>query len=524
MKILIAEDEYYARERLAKIIREGDEGLELAAAVENGRQAVEILEQHTDIGIVVTDVIMPVMGGLELAGYIHENMPYIQVVIVSGYEEFDYARRAMEYEVKQYLVKPVRREQVIGTLKGLAEKQRQLMREMEERVRERLASIPSQYLSAKQLLGSAALADAHVPGFARVPEQSACCVLVVQKETAISGEEARCIERAAGSRTREPVRAGGIFCRTADEYIILLWEERGECLDRREAERTAADLLHYLQVQLRDRITIGVSSVFQKGEREIYEAYKECLYAMNTRLLQGWNRIYSYFPAQETGSYFGAGEENALYSALQMADAERALGLLHELLYKKELLESGDVNAYYDMILGILKTASRCYRTLCEGAEAGKSRVEIMFSRRYDLYSFKRPEALEAYLGDILRELCSMGQTAARPGGTAIIQDILQYVEHNYQYDLSLQELAEKKYFINSSYLSRLFKNVAGKTFSRYVIELRIEKARELLRNREIKINEIADQVGYNNASHFIQSFKKVCGCTPEEYRAKMLP
>ena len=154
--------------------------------------------------------------------------------------------------------------------------------------------------------------------------------------------------------------------------------------------------------------------------------------------------------------------------------------------------------------------------------EAMDCKVEIMFSRRYDLYVFKHPEELEEYLMDIIREICDQEQNSLKNGGNAIIRDILHYVEQNYQYDLSLQELAEKKYFMNSSYLSRLFKSAVGQTFSRYVIELRIKKARELLKDKTMKTNDVAAQVGYNNTSHFIQSFKKLCGCTPEEYRNQL--
>lgn len=152
MKILIAEDEYYARQRLIKIIRECDMEAELAAAVENGREAVDFLEQNTDVDVVLTDIIMPRMNGLELAEYIHVNMPYIQVVIVSGYEEFDYARKAIEYEVKQYIIKPVKRELLLRVLRQLEEKQESFRREVEAGVLERLKKLPNGYTSSKQVL------------------------------------------------------------------------------------------------------------------------------------------------------------------------------------------------------------------------------------------------------------------------------------------------------------------------------------------------------------------------------------
>lgn len=163
MKILIAEDEYYARQRLIKIIRECDMEAELAAAVENGREAVDFLEQNTDVDVVLTDIIMPRMNGLELAEYIHVNMPYIQVVIVSGYEEFDYARKAIEYEVKQYIIKPVKRELLLRVLRQLEEKQESFRREVEAGVLERLKKLPNGYTSSKQVLTKKELMQSHMP-------------------------------------------------------------------------------------------------------------------------------------------------------------------------------------------------------------------------------------------------------------------------------------------------------------------------------------------------------------------------
>lgn len=163
MKILIAEDEYYARQRLIKIIRECDMEAELAAAVENGREAVDFLEQNTDVDVVLTDIIMPRMNGLELAEYIHVNMPYIQVVIVSGYEEFDYARKAIEYEVKQYIIKPVKRELLLRVLRQLEEKQESFRREVEAGVLERLKKLPNGYTSSKQVLTKKELMQIHMP-------------------------------------------------------------------------------------------------------------------------------------------------------------------------------------------------------------------------------------------------------------------------------------------------------------------------------------------------------------------------
>ena len=149
--------------------------------------------------------------------------------------------------------------------------------------------------------------------------------------------------------------------------------------------------------------------------------------------------------------------------------------------------------------------------------QGGDDSVRLLFSQRYDLYNFKHMDELEAYLLSIVQGICC--QAKRESDGDDIIRSIIDYIDRSYQYDITLQERAEKKYFMNASYLSRLFKAKCGKTFSKYLIEYRLEKSRELLEKTILKVSDIAAHVGYNDVSHYIQSFRKVYGVTPEQYR-----
>lgn len=511
MKVLIVEDEYYARQRLAKILSECRSGIELAAAVEDGICAVDFLEQHTDVDVVVTDIVMPRMNGLELAAYVHQNMPYIQVVIVSGYEDFEYARKAILYEVKQYLIKPVRKEELLKSLSQLDEIRENHRREVEEEIQSRLAQMPYGFPFSAQILGNCGLLEKYMPALTACDRNIQNRLAVIQLERPFTQEDAAFIHQVCMQRMEEIIY-GGFFCKGEDEYVLAVIEKQDSYGN--DFYGIIKQTFHYLYAKLGTGIVIGVSRPFW-GCNGLTDAYKECLYTMNSRLLKGWNAVYEYQNVRSDGTYFELQDEMALAGALQASDYKKAAGLVHEFLSRKELTEGGDVNALYDVILNILSTVNKYYRSIYQN---GDSKVEIMFSRRYDLYSFKHPEELEEYLLGILQEICNNDQSIER-SGNAIIRDILHYVEHNYSYDISLQELAEKKYFMNPSYLSRLFKSAVGKTFSRYVIDLRIEKARELLKDKDLKIQDIAAQVGYNNTSHFIRSFKQICGCTPEEMK-----
>ena len=113
-------------------------------------------------------------------------------------------------------------------------------------------------------------------------------------------------------------------------------------------------------------------------------------------------------------------------------------------------------------------------------------------------------------------------QKHADKENTAMIDELLDYLERNYFDDISLDELAKEKYFVSSSYLSRLFKSCTGQNFMKYLIELRMEKAKNFLEYSEMDISEIAACTGYNNPSHFTQTFRRYYGMSPKEYRKRL--
>ena len=148
-----------------------------------------------------------------------------------------------------------------------------------------------------------------------------------------------------------------------------------------------------------------------------------------------------------------------------------------------------------------------------ESAESDKSSY-LLFNFKADLYAFHSLEELQSYILDLLSDVSEEeGQKSS------IIQDLLKYLEWNYQHDITVNELAAHKYFVNPSYLSRLFKAQTGKTFSKYLIELRMKKASEFLKESRLNISDVALCVGYNDVSYFIQTFKKHYGMTPEQYK-----
>ena len=116
-KILVVEDEYYARKSIVKILQESDLDIQVCGEAVNGMKAIELLEEYKDIALVITDIQMKKMGGLELASYLHKHRPEIDILILTAFENFDYAREALRYNVKDYIVKPIYKENLLPPVK-----------------------------------------------------------------------------------------------------------------------------------------------------------------------------------------------------------------------------------------------------------------------------------------------------------------------------------------------------------------------------------------------------------------------
>ena len=335
----------------------------------------------------------------------------------------------------------------------------------------------------------------------------------MQTDPEASPEQRECIrswlQLEAGTRECQV-----FFFQNAQEYVLLAFFQNPET-SLYSLKDCAKRILRKLPELggLQGSAAIGRS---HRGVGELYSAYKEAVYTINQRLLKGWGRAFVYETEKNRSSVSFPNEESALEDALQRMDFEDSRKVIKNILNDPRLREQGNSYDLYEQVVHILGVFMRYYDRLSSD-QGGDDSVRLLFSQRYDLYNFKHMDELEAYLLSIVQGICC--QAKRESDGDDIIRSIIDYIDRSYQYDITLQELAEKKYFMNASYLSRLFKAKCGKTFSKYLIEYRLEKSRELLEKTILKVSDIAAHVGYNDVSHYIQSFRKVYGVTPEQYR-----
>lgn len=409
-KILVVEDEYYARKSIVKILQESDLDIQVCGEAANGMKAIELLEEYKDIALVITDIQMQKMGGLELASYLHKHIPEIDVLILTAFENFDYAREALRYNVKDYIVKPIYKENLLPPVKKVLEKQEEKSRNQEKIKNYYQWEAAKNYFPVKTIVTHEELYKEFF-SYNAIHQEEKFCIVVMQEEELVTDVEL--VNRIIQEKYRGFIK-DFFFSKINEEYVMLL--SGIECMDNELiVQEKVESMLSYFCTCKHMNITMGVGLVYSSKEK-IYQSYNEALYALNQRLIQGWNRAYFY--KNMDGYKARIGKENT----------------------KKK---------------------------------------------------------------------------------SKIVEEIVHYVENNYYKNISLRELAENKYFVNYSYCSRLFSQETGMNFSKYLIQYRLKKAKTLLENKDMKISFIAFEVGYNDVSHFIQSFKKSYGLTPEEYRAR---
>lgn len=507
MKVIIAEDEYYAKKMFVKLLTSINMDITVCLEAETGKQAADYLAAG-DADLVITDIRMPEMDGLSLAKYAEENCPATDVIIVSGYSDFNYAREAMKYGVRYYLTKPVKPEELEKAIWDITKAREEKKRLLEKQVDRRLLQESLQYVNISGLLANRALMDTFRDLCGGQLKERSYQMFLFQGKQRMSREEAKKLSEFLETSS-DYGNIQVFYFQQPDEMIAMKFDNQEELPDQRLIRRLKQALSQW-DVE----ITCGISRVY-KEEEQLGDAYRDCVYAINGRLLDEKTRVFEYEPELTMEQILTQQEELAIYESVIKGSCPQAESALRQFFEKCEKA-SWNVYSLYSGIMQIFSVISRAYCSREASSESEEVNRYLLFSFKSDLYQFRTRQELERYMFKILENTCGSQEEKG-----SIIEEIKNYVSLNFRYEISLNELAAHKYFMNSSYLSRLFKSETGMNFSKYLINCRMERAKELLKNTVFKINEIAGYVGYNDTSYFIHTFKRLYQMTPEQYRAQ---
>lgn len=526
-KVILIDDEDEVREGIKRKTPWAECGFELVGDFENGRDAWEALDALKP-DAVITDICMPFMDGLELAQRIAEHYRALKVAIVTGFEDFEYAKRAIRLKVTDYLLKPLNAREFTDFLM-------KMKRELdEERYRkEDLSRLRSQLHQSLPLLKERFLEQLATGRLSREEKRegleshrlrldgpSFVALVAELDEPRGEAEERSDADRellrfGVFNMMQEIVEQehGGVVFRTREQKIAALLSGE-EARLRLQAQRIADDVRQSVGKYLKRTACVGIGLTCSANE--LPRSFREALSALDYRFMLGDDRTLSIqdleFGKRSEASFEG-GWEKQVVSAMRTGN-KTCVG---EALRKgfDELKSAGSsVDKSYAAVHKLLVALLNWLAETGLGAES--SLTDDAFAQVRAMKTLDRIQAwLEDVCGRVLAELSSNRTNVAR----SQMREAELYIESHYMNEaLSLGDVCGHL-FMSISYFSALFKQHTGTTFIDYLTRVRIEKAKELLAVTSRKTYEIASLVGYSDPHYFSVIFKRHTGQTPKDYR-----
>ncbi len=505
MRILVADDEFYARKAVIQMIEDWDSTVEIVEA-EDGNAALGIIQtQKPDV--LLTDIRMPGFDGIELAAHIHKNHIDIFVIIISGYDDFAYAQQAIRYKVENYLLKPMDRQELYPILEQLKKHTSiSLESEREAALAELLYKTSSQS------------SDSSHAAFQLQSDRYQLAVLWVQPDQ--RKELALFVKEFLNRHGRK-----GIVSEDAPySQLLIIWlncehnsiegiHDLGTICDSilRQFEGTSLEN-DAEDKQQRVMLAAGVSSMHAHMD-QLQAAYKEAKMAVLQSVIIGSKETIS---NDELGSRFHY-DATIIYDWTEAFNRKIAHHQTQDAIQMIEQwiasAEKQKYSAY--MVKDWFATTVKTMNAFIEKMNANST---ITFIEQHSLFEYVAIQDAYYELVDQLHELSELLKASEEK--LDMVQSIMDYVETHYKSRILLDDLAHNKYYVDPSYLSRLFKRKSGMGFQNYLQTVRMEKARHMLeKGTEMSVSEVASEVGFNDYSYFIQTYRKYFGETPGKFK-----
>lgn len=533
IKVFLVEDEVIIRSGVKKSINWEQEGYEFVGEASDGELAYPmILKEKPDI--LITDIRMPFMDGLELSRLVKKELPDIKILILSGYDEFEYAKKAIKIGVTEYLLKPISAAKLTEVLNAVAETIRQEneeknlletyfaeMRENTERDKMRLFE--------KLLMGDLSMGEILEAGERFGMNLGASCYKIVlfkilaNLENHVYAEQmvdaCSSVEQAASM-----MEGVYVFQRGVEGWAFLLTAQ-----DEKSMEESAKILYQNLKQAMKNYTQLeyfgGIGSTVPRI-RSLKQSFREADRAFAARFVEEANQIIS---QKEF-------EKSQMEEGLKMQGVVQ-IGKSREMLQK--FLSNGtreEVKAFSDAYISrieeenIRSTMVRQYVVIdvcivilsfCERISSANRLQEEAEELQKMMQKIHSLSEIKKYVVRLLNEAIELRDAESGRRYSDLIAAAKKEIENHYMTEeISLNTVAISV-GMSPSYFSSIFSKKAGKTFVEYLTEVRIEKAKEFLMCSSMKTSEIGYEVGYKDPHYFSYIFKKVQGCSPKEYRAR---
>ncbi len=529
--VLIVEDEVPVRNTIVESVDWEEIGLTIAYAAGDGQEALDYLEDH-QVDLILTDIYMPFIDGMELIRRVRLTNNYCKVVFLTGYNEFDYAKEAIELEASKYLLKPITKDELTKVLIEMKEELDSALN-----LKKNLTRLESEYEKQRLFMQNKLLHDI-IYGFIPsdrikqacenltcdfgAPYYSIGIVEVLDKEevgkkvwnddyTLLHYAMLNICEEILESEKKAKVLLGD------NGKIIIVFTAREANGFSDQAYNHLTEILHSISRIYEMPMTAGLSNAYETlGDLRI--AYNEAIAAIDYAVLEGNNRVIVKSDI-EPNSFVNHDRLNdtieQIITNVKINNLDRVQEYM-KLFFEQIKFDKYGLNEIKTLLLTLMTKTFDVYNQITLD-ESLKQTLDFKLVEK--IYLLESLTSIETAMFETFWELSLKLKKSREDDKNHLVLEAIQYVEKDYANPAIDLNLMSQMLHVSTSYFSRIFKAAKEETFIEYLTAFRINKAKELLKATDKKVYEIATDIGYEDAHYFSYNFRKHVGTTPLKYR-----
>ncbi|MGG1519312.1 response regulator [Paenibacillus oryzisoli] len=533
LKMIIADDEYNVREGMKELIPWEDMGIEVVAVAADGQEAFDLCRSLKP-DILLTDIRMPMMDGLEAALKLKELDEQVRLIIISGAQDFNYAKTALQLNADGYILKPIKINELQETVSKVVssitmernreEHELRLKQQLQENMpalREKfLASLMQGIYKTEQEVQEK-LIFFNLP-LAMVGSWRVAVLRVDEYEEAIKrySEEYKQLLSFSITNILEEIvnrsRVGVAFAMSENEFVVIFNQT---ALSSGQHVDLCQEMIDCINTFLKIPISAGIGNPVQKI-LELHHSCHEASSAIEYRFFTGKNSVLqiSDFTTNRVGSeYHSVYEEQIkLLNFMKLGNHEEVANKLQDIFDSVCASHNSPAGYVQSICIELINMASKTLYELGENIESIVDNFSAIFS---EVYNKRDAAELQDMMQAFFSRLTDYFSLKHSQKNSHTIKKIKDIIAQKYMENLTIARLSEEV-FLSPNYISLIFKQETGENITEYVTKVRMEAAKELLKDNDLKILEVAEMVGYENATYFSTVFKKYTGIHPQKYRS----
>lgn len=528
-KVILVDDEEEVRRGILNKIHWNKYGFEIIGEAENGREALEIAEKNAP-DLVITDIKMPFMDGMRLSEILSERFTTVKIVILTGFDEFEYAKTAIKLNVIEYVLKPISSEDIIELLVNVKERldkefqEKKDMRLFEEIYRKSLPILREKFLSSiiRGNIDIDEIKEKEIK-YDVCLEGKGFLVSVIAIDyniENINSKDKEVIIFKVLNLCKEIIDkyfAGLVFIEEDNIVIFNISEEGDKKLVIEKTTKILEEIRQSIFKYLKLSITIGVGTICEDTSG-LSLSYKNAIAALDYRIILGNNRLIfigDIEPKRENEIIFDKLKERQLENCIKTGTKEEIYSTVEDIF---RIIEASRASIEYYQIYLI-----QVITTIIKIAKDSNVDIKDIFGDGFnffiELYKFNTLTEVKKWIKKISMKISEYVIKGREDLSKILVNSAKEYIDEKYQdSELNINTICNHLH-ISQAYFSYIFKKDTQTTFVTYLTHMRMTKAKELLRNTNMKTFLIAEKVGFSESNYFSYCFKKNLGQSPSEYR-----